>query len=126
MGLNTEACREYLKQALSQQLPADAMQWLEEANAKCKSGEERALNLAISLVVRKIEKLELELTADQIAEANFIYFSGGKPSYLHETLKDSLAWQAVEGAGVRTAQHDGLADVSGGHARRVGKDETCV
>lgn len=34
--------------------------------------------------------------ADQIAEANFIYFSGGKPAYLYETLKDSLAWQAVE------------------------------
>ena len=34
--------------------------------------------------------------ADQIAEANFIYFSGGKPGYLYETLKDSLAWQAVD------------------------------
>ena len=34
--------------------------------------------------------------ADQILEANFIYFSGGKPAYLYDTLKDSLAWNAVE------------------------------
>ncbi|MFK7801990.1 MAG: Type 1 glutamine amidotransferase-like domain-containing protein [Anaerolineae bacterium] len=34
--------------------------------------------------------------AEQIAEANFVYFSGGKPSYLFDTLNGSLAWQAVE------------------------------
>lgn len=34
--------------------------------------------------------------ADQIAEANFVYFSGGKPTYLYNTLLGSLAWQAVE------------------------------
>ena len=33
--------------------------------------------------------------ADRIAEANFVYLSGGKPSYLYETLENSLAWQAI-------------------------------
>lgn len=33
--------------------------------------------------------------ADRIAEADFIYLSGGKPAYLYDTLKDSLAWEAI-------------------------------
>ncbi|MEM8861862.1 MAG: Type 1 glutamine amidotransferase-like domain-containing protein, partial [Chloroflexota bacterium] len=35
------------------------------------------------------------MLAEQVAEANFVYFSGGKPGYLHDTLKDSLTWSAV-------------------------------
>lgn len=31
----------------------------------------------------------------KIAAANFVYFSGGKPRYLLETLKDTAAWQAI-------------------------------
>jgi len=31
----------------------------------------------------------------RIAAANFVYFSGGKPRYLLETLKDTAAWQAI-------------------------------
>lgn len=31
----------------------------------------------------------------QLAAANFIYFSGGKPRYLLETLKGTAAWQAI-------------------------------
>lgn len=33
----------------------------------------------------------------KLATANFIYFSGGKPNYLLQTLKDTLAWQAIKG-----------------------------
>ncbi|HCI79152.1 MAG TPA: hypothetical protein DHW02_05645 [Ktedonobacter sp.] len=33
--------------------------------------------------------------ASQLAQANFIYFSGGKPRYLLETLRDSEAWNAI-------------------------------
>jgi cyanophycinase len=33
--------------------------------------------------------------AEQIATANFIYFSGGKPRYLLETLQGTAAWQAI-------------------------------
>jgi len=31
----------------------------------------------------------------KLAAANFIYFSGGKPRYLLETLKGTTAWQAI-------------------------------
>jgi cyanophycinase len=31
----------------------------------------------------------------QLATANFIYFSGGKPRYLLETLRSTAAWQAI-------------------------------
>lgn len=34
--------------------------------------------------------------AEQVSTANFIYFSGGKPSYLFETLQGTMVWQAVE------------------------------
>jgi cyanophycinase-like exopeptidase len=33
--------------------------------------------------------------ASQLASANFIYFSGGKPRYLLETLKGTASWQAI-------------------------------
>jgi cyanophycinase len=33
--------------------------------------------------------------ARMIAESNFVYLSGGKPDYLHQTLAGSLAWEAV-------------------------------
>jgi cyanophycinase len=32
---------------------------------------------------------------DQIASANFVYLSGGKPRYLLETLRGTAAWQAI-------------------------------
>ena len=35
--------------------------------------------------------------AAQLAAANFIYFSGGKPRYLLETLQGTAAWRAIEG-----------------------------
>ncbi len=33
--------------------------------------------------------------AGAIAEANFVYLSGGHPDYLYRTLADSLAWKAI-------------------------------
>lgn len=33
--------------------------------------------------------------AERIAQANFVYLSGGKPQYLFQTLDGSLAWQAI-------------------------------
>jgi cyanophycinase len=33
--------------------------------------------------------------AARIANADFVYLSGGKPSYLYDTLQGSLAWQAI-------------------------------
>ncbi|GAB4506739.1 MAG: hypothetical protein Fur0017_29940 [Anaerolineales bacterium] len=34
--------------------------------------------------------------AEAVKEADFVYFSGGDPMYLYQTMKDSLVWQAVE------------------------------
>jgi cyanophycinase len=33
--------------------------------------------------------------AARVREANLVYFSGGKPEYLYNTLVDTLVWQAV-------------------------------
>jgi cyanophycinase len=33
-----------------------------------------------------------------LENANFIYFSGGNPNYLYETMKDSRAWTAMQKA----------------------------
>lgn len=34
--------------------------------------------------------------AEKVAEANFVYLSGGRPAYLYETLKDTPVWQAIQ------------------------------
>lgn len=34
--------------------------------------------------------------AERIAQANFIYLSGGKPDYLYKTLNGSRAWSAIQ------------------------------
>jgi cyanophycinase len=33
--------------------------------------------------------------ANAVAGANLVYFSGGKPNYLYDTLKESLVWKAI-------------------------------
>jgi cyanophycinase len=40
---------------------------------------------------------ESEDLAATIAAANFVYFSGGKPRYLLETLRDTQCWRAIAG-----------------------------
>lgn len=34
--------------------------------------------------------------ADRVAEANFVYLSGGNPGYLHGSLSGTLTWQAIQ------------------------------
>lgn len=41
------------------------------------------------------EDAENPAFVEQIARANFVYFSGGKPRYLLETLQDTPAWEAI-------------------------------
>lgn len=36
-----------------------------------------------------------EVLATAVAGANLVYFSGGKPNYLYDTLKESLVWKAI-------------------------------
>lgn len=47
--------------------------------------------------------------AAQIAQADLIYFSGGKPHYLYETLNGSRAWEAVQTATRRGAAFAGCS-----------------
>jgi cyanophycinase len=48
---------------------------------------------AVMLLTR--EDAQKAALVEQIAWANFVYFSGGKPRYLLETLRDTPAWQAI-------------------------------
>lgn len=48
---------------------------------------------AVMLLTR--EDAQNPALVEQIARANFVYFSGGKPRYLLETLQETPAWEAV-------------------------------
>jgi cyanophycinase len=47
--------------------------------------------------------------ASVVEDADLIYFSGGNPSYLYNTLKDSLVWQAAQKAWARGAVYAGCS-----------------
>ena len=44
-----------------------------------------------------------------LENADLIYFSGGNPSYLYETMKDTRAWNAVQRAWARGAVYAGCS-----------------
>lgn len=48
---------------------------------------------AVMLLTR--EDAQRAEVVGQIAQANFVYFSGGKPRYLLETLQGTAAWEAI-------------------------------
>jgi cyanophycinase len=48
-----------------------------------------------SVMLLTHEDAENTALAEQIAWANFVYLSGGKPRYLLETLQGTPAWQAI-------------------------------
>jgi len=47
--------------------------------------------------------------ASAVENADLIYFSGGNPSYLYQTLKDSLVWEAAQKAWTRGAVYAGCS-----------------
>jgi cyanophycinase len=47
--------------------------------------------------------------ATAIEEADLIYFSGGDPRYLYQTMKNSLVWQAAQKAWARGAAYAGCS-----------------
>ena len=74
--------------------------------------------------VEHFQKLGAEVTALHIVDresandaahesvlenADFIYFSGGNPQYLHDTLKDSLAWASMQNAWSKGAVYAGCS-----------------
>ncbi|HMB25561.1 MAG TPA: Type 1 glutamine amidotransferase-like domain-containing protein [Anaerolineales bacterium] len=54
-----------------------------------------------------------------LEEADLIYFSGGDPSYLYETMKDSCAWRAAQRAWARGAIYAGCSAGAMILARRI-------
>lgn len=46
------------------------------------------------MLLNRIDAENADIAA-RLANANFIYFSGGKPRYLLETLQGTLSWQAI-------------------------------
>lgn len=47
--------------------------------------------------------------ASAVEDADVIYFSGGNPSYLYRTLKDSLVWESAQRAWARGAAYAGCS-----------------
>lgn len=47
--------------------------------------------------------------APLLENADIIYFSGGNPQYLHETLRETLAWEAAQKAWARGATFAGCS-----------------
>lgn len=51
--------------------------------------------------VRAVPVIDAESANEQshaaaVEEADVVYFSGGNPAYLHQTMKDSLVWKAAQ------------------------------
>lgn len=62
-----------------------------------------------SLPVTNRAEAENDEFAKQIEEADLIYFSGGKPSYLYETLNGSKSWKAIQKATQRGSAFAGCS-----------------
>jgi len=71
-----------------------------------------------AVMVLTREDAESANLASQIAGANFVYLSGGKPQFLLETLRDTACWRAIMGvfeAGGMVAGCSAGAMVLAGH-----------
>jgi cyanophycinase len=55
------------------------------------------------------ESANLEEHASVLENADLIYFSGGNPGYLYETMKDTRAWNAAQRAWARGAVYAGCS-----------------
>jgi cyanophycinase len=93
------------------------------ATAAGKEGD-TSINRWLSMGVRHFSELGAKVEAVRIIDresandprwapilenADLIYFSGGDPSYLHETMKDSLGWRAAQRAWARGAIYAGCS-----------------
>ncbi len=67
---HTEVIRNLLRQWLNVRLESSAENWLEERCTSIRAGNLQALYLGFGLVSRKIPKLELGLSSEELAQAN--------------------------------------------------------
>lgn len=75
-------------------------------------GEEYFKSLGAEVVSLKLtnrEEAERDDFAEKIEQADLVYFSGGKPNYLYETLSGTKAWEAVQKATTRGAAFAGCS-----------------
>jgi len=77
-----------------------------------KMGEEHFTNLGAD--VQSLRVIDVKSANDPghaliLEQADIIYFSGGNPSYLYNTMKDSLVWQAAQKAWARGAVYVGCS-----------------
>jgi cyanophycinase len=84
----------------------------ESINRWSRMGENHFQNLGADVTALRIINKE---TADDpqfepvLENADFMYFSGGNPQYLHDTMKDSRAWTAMQKAWSRGAIYAGCS-----------------
>jgi cyanophycinase len=64
---------------------------------------------ATALRIINRESANLEEYASVLENADLIYFSGGNPGYLYETMKDTRAWNAAQRAWARGAVYAGCS-----------------
>lgn len=94
-------------------LPTAAGQEGEESVSRwMRMGEEHFRSLGAETTALHITgRLEADdpANAEVLAQADLIYFSGGHPSYLYQTLQGSRAWKAAESAWGRGAVYAGCS-----------------
>lgn len=64
-----------------------------------KMGQEQASRLGVEvnfLPVFTRAEAESEEFVDHVRDASFIYFSGGDPNYLANTMRDTVLWKAIK------------------------------
>jgi cyanophycinase len=95
---------------------------------------DQSINRWSNMGIRHFERLGAEVNALRIIDrasaqeeqfepilenADLIYFSGGDPGYLYETLKDTCAWRAAQRAWARGAVYAGCSAGAMILARRI-------
>jgi cyanophycinase len=75
--------------------------------------------------IRDQNEADVEANAEKIAEAGFVWFSGGSAGYLARAFSGTRSWQALQAANLRGAA---VAGASGGlgvlnpHVQQIGPD----
>ncbi len=84
----------------------------ESVNRWSNMGIEHFTKLGADVTALRIidrESANREDFASTVENADLIYFSGGNPSYLYETMKDTRAWNAAQRAWARGAVYAGCS-----------------
>ncbi|MFT3893523.1 MAG: Type 1 glutamine amidotransferase-like domain-containing protein [Anaerolineales bacterium] len=84
----------------------------ESVNRWSRMGIEHFQKLGADVTAVKIINKETanDMQYESVLEnADFIYFSGGNPQYLHDTMQDTCAWKAMQRAWTRGAIYAGCS-----------------